>query len=235
MKPVILGDGLLGQELNNQTGWPVVSRREDGFDITNIDCFKILLDTFEDNHTGQIASTPKYDTIINCIAYTDSYSDNKSLHWDVNYKGVADLVDFCNKWKIKLVHISTEFVYANNSSPATEEDLPLPAYNWYAYTKLLADEYIKLRCKQYLVCRELHKPYPFTYKEVWEVQTSGDTVDKIASILVQLINKNIEGTINVGTGDKYLIELSQSGKQIQPPPEVPLDTRMNLQKLNKTI
>ena len=40
-----------------------------------------------------------YGTIINCVANTDTYSDNRLEHWDVNYKFVSDLVDVCNDKK----------------------------------------------------------------------------------------------------------------------------------------
>lgn len=227
---VVLGDGLLGKELVNQTNWDSISRKKDGFEITDTFTFNLLLETFDG-----IAQKSKYTTIINCIANTNTYLNDKKSHWDVNYKGVANLTEFCNNWGIKLVHISTEFVYANNSFPPTEEDLPQPQNSWYAYTKLLADEYIQLRSKNYLICRELHKPSPFPYKEVWNVATSGDTVDKISKIIIKLINKDVKGLYNVGTGDKLLKDIAPSSKEILAPSYVPLDTRMNLNKLKTQI
>lgn len=228
---VILGGGILGTELQHQSKWNLLSRKQDGFDITDTTAFSLLLTPVEDSNSY----IPKYDTVVNCIANTDTYSQDSKRHWDVNYKGVADLTDFCNEWGIKLVHISTEFVYADNTVPPSEEDLPRPANNWYAYTKLLGDEYIKLRSNNYLICRELHKANPFNYPEVWTVATSGDTVDKIAEIIITLINRNETGLFNVGTGDKTLNDLAPSSKPIPPPIHVPADTRMNLTKLKNTL
>ena len=220
-KVLILGDGLLGSELALQTNWDVASRKKGNLNINNYwDLVNLVI---------------KYDVIINCIAYTNSYSEDKDIHWDINYRFAADLSDICNTEGVKLVHISTEFVYANNPFPPTEEDLPLPDNNWYAYTKLLADEYIKLNNTNYLICRELHKPNPFPYSEVWKVQTSGDTVDKITKLIIKLINKNATGVFNVGTGDKFLKEITINSKEINPPFNVPKDTRMNLNKLNKFL
>jgi hypothetical protein len=99
----------------------------------------------------------------------------------------------------------------------------------------LADEYIKSHHKKYLICRELHKPNPFPYDKVWKVQTSGDTVDKIAELIIKLINKNAQGVFNVGTGDKWLCELAPNSREIEAPAHVPKDTRMNLNKLNKWL
>jgi dTDP-4-dehydrorhamnose reductase len=222
MKIVILGDGLLGTELANQTNWDIISRKSHDLDFTNISSLYQYL--------------VKYDVIINCIANTDSYSKDKTLHWDVNYKSVVRLCNWCNEHNKKLVHISTEFVYANNENPPTEEDIPSPDNTWYAYTKLLADEYIKLTSFNYLICRELHKPNPFPYDRVWKVQTSGDTVDKIANLIIQLINKNASGVFNVGTGDKWLKELAPITSKVIPPPfKTPFDTRMDLTKLNNFL
>lgn len=237
-KVLILGDGLLGSEIQRQTGWDLISRKKDGFDITHPDSLeKFVISWIDDIHFGRMGYAVEYDIILNCIAHTQTYSDDKNTHWDVNYKGVSYLVDFCNKFNIKLIHISTEFVYSNNpeNSFPDEESLPHYSNNWYSYTKVLADEYIKLKSNNYLICRELHKPNPFIYPEVWDVNTSGDTVDKIANLIITLINKDAQGVYNVGTGGKNLSELSPNSKIIPPPSYVPKDTRMNLTKLNQFL
>jgi len=221
MKVLVLGDGLLGSEIVRQTGWDYISRKKDGLDI-------------EDYHS-LIDIVINYDVVVNCIANTNSYSDNKKPHWDINYEFASLVSDITNTEQIKLVHVSTEFVYANNPIPLTEEDLPQPDTTWYAYTKLLADEYIKLNHSNYLICRELHKPNPFPYDKVWKVQTSGDTVDKIAELIIKLINTDAQGVFNVGTGDKWLRELAPNAEEIEAPVHVPKDTRMNLDKLNKWL
>lgn len=218
---LVLGDGLLGSEIVKQTGWDYFSRKKDRFDIED---YQYMINIF-----------PDYDIIVNCIANTNSYSNNKKSHFETNYYFPALLADITNTEGIKLVHISTEFVYANNPTPPTEEDLPQNDITWYAYTKLLADEYIQATHSNYLICRELHKPNPFPYDKVWKVQTSGDTVDKIAELIIKLINTNAEGVFNVGTGDKWLRELAPNAEEIEAPTHVPKDTRMNLDKLNKWL
>ncbi len=217
MKVLILGDGLLGSELHKQTNWDIVSRKLSNLNIND--------------HSSLVKIVSDYDVVVNCIANTNTYSANKEEHWDVNFKFVSSLSEICNNFK-KLVHISTEFVYANNQQPPTEDDLPVPANNWYAYTKLLADEYIKLTNSNYLICRLLHKPNPFPYDEVWDTITCGDTVDKIAEIVIKLINSNAQGVFNVGTGRKKLSNIAPGKEVIERPLGVPFDTSMNLSKLN---
>jgi dTDP-4-dehydrorhamnose reductase len=223
MKVLVLGDGLLGSELVKQTGWDCASRKLTGLDITKyFDLERLIIN--------------KYDTVVNCIANTDSYSDDKTSHFEVNYNFVEALCNITYPERIKLVHISTEFVYANNKIPPTEEEIPQHDATWYAYTKLLADEHIQQNHDNYLICRELHKPNPFQYDKIWEVQTSGDTVDKIAELIIKLINTNAQGVFNVGTGDKWLWEMATGPRvEVKAPTHVPKDTRMNLDKLNKWL
>ena len=215
---LILGDGILGSKLHKLTGWDYISRKKDGIDFNDFN-----------SYYEHILS---YSEVINCIANTDSYSDDKDKHLNTNFRFAVNLSDICNNLNIKLIHISTEFVYANNIQPPTEEDLPLPDKSWYAYSKLLADEYISLTNNNFLICRLLHKPNPFPYDDVWDVITSGDTVDKISSLIVQLIKEGATGIFNVGTGRKKLSNIAPGKKVIPKPNHVPFDTSMNLSKLN---
>ena len=220
-KAVILGDGLLGSELHRITNWSIESRKKTNLDIED---FKKLSYIVNSN-----------DIIVNCIAHTDSYGGTREEHWRVNYDLPAKLSNLCLTSSKKLVHISTEFVYANNEIPPTETDTPLPDDTWYAHSKLLADNYIKATNTEALICRLLHKPNPFPYPEVWNVKTSGDLVDKIAILIKELVLKDATGIFNVGTGDKNLSEIAPDAKVVTPPKHVPVDTRMNIDKLKSFL
>lgn len=222
-KILILGDGILGTELKNQTGWDLISRKKNGFDITNPNTFNFK----------------SYKTIINCVAYTNTYSDDKNTNWNTNYKGVSYLVDYCNENNIKLVHISSDYVYINSISEISETGIPIHGNNWYSYTKLLADAYIELKSNDYLVVRGSHKPNPFPYEKAWvDVIGNFDYIDIISGIIVKLVNLNKTGIINVGTELKSIYDLAKkTNEQILPilkPNHVPSDVSMNLDKL-KTI
>jgi dTDP-4-dehydrorhamnose reductase len=236
MSIVVLGDGLLGSELVKQSGWDYISRKKDNFDLTLPDTFNSY---FIQDFPEFGAQMLKYNTIINCIANTNTYLDEKQSHWDVNYKGVADLTDFCNKHNIKLIHISTDHVYANSKPNSSEEDVPVPLGTWYGHTKLLADGYIELKSKNYLIIRESHKPYPFPYKQAWYNQfTNGDYVNIIADLIIKLVNKNITGIVNVGTNIKTWFELTKDEFKTEPmekPITAPDNVVMNLNKLDQLL
>jgi dTDP-4-dehydrorhamnose reductase len=226
MKFIILGDGLLGGEFHRQTGWDIISRKKDGFDITQPLTFTIL------------PSTPN-TTFINCIANTDTYSKDKQAHWDVNVKGTQNLLNFCENWGSKLVHISTDYIYSNSKPYTTEEDIPVHCENWYGYTKLIADALVQLNNPKHLIIRETHKPNPFPYSQAWDDQIGNfDYVDKIVSLITILIENRCEGIYNVGTEVKSIYHLAQQTNQVIPinkPQQVPSNTTMNLDKLNNVI
>tara|TARA_B100001093_G_scaffold498728_1_gene547168 strand:+ start:1042 stop:1752 length:711 start_codon:yes stop_codon:yes gene_type:complete len=231
-KILILGDGLLGKELYKQSGYDIISRKKDKFNIINKSTFHLLTSI----KFGAIQYCP-YDTIINTIAYTDTYSKDKNQHWDVNYKGVANLVDFCNFWKVKLVHIVTDYIYTNSIENASEQDVPIHGNNWYGYTKLLGDAHVQLKCKNYLLIRSTHKSKPFKYDSAWIDQKGNfDYVDVIGSKILNLINTNQQGIFNVGTELKTMYDLAlKTNKKVIPiskPLKVPSNITMNLDKIN---
>ena len=230
MEVAVLGDGLLGSEICNQTGWDCISRKKSGFDATSSRLADHLINVDADS-----SFYAKYDVIINCIAFTDTYSNDKNTHMLVNYDFVTRLSEFCNEFCIKLVHISTEYVYANNKYPPLETELPIPHESYYAKYKLLADHYVSMFCDNYLICRLLHKSNDFNPKEVWNCKTSGDKVSKISELVVGLVNQDCSGVFNVGTGDKTLNFISPDSVLVPPPAGVPIDTRMNIEKINDVL
>jgi dTDP-4-dehydrorhamnose reductase len=65
MKVIVLGKGKLGGEIVKQTGWDYLCRAEHEITIDNFDEWKNKMDG--------------YDVVVNCIANTDTYSDNKDI------------------------------------------------------------------------------------------------------------------------------------------------------------
>lgn len=216
---VILGNGLLGSELYRQTGWRMISRK-DGFDITKY----TTLD--EIGLPG---------TVINCVAFTDTYSRLRDEHWKVNYLGVRYLIDYCNENELKLVHISTGYIYSGSVSEAKETDVPVHNNCWYSYTKLLADGLVQLESENYLLIRCIHKPRPFPFKQAWIDQVGNfGYVDEIASLIVRLIKADATGVYNVGTYLKTIHDMVEV-PGIMKPKNAPSDVSMNIDKMKKKI
>jgi len=226
MKVIVLGKGKLGGEIVKQTGWDYLCRAEHEITIDNFDEWKNKMD--------------EYDVVVNCIANTDTYSDDKEKHWKANYELVTFLAEYCDDNGKKLVHISTDYLYQNSVDDATEEDEPLFEHSWYLMTKLLADEYLKEHAKNYLICRLSHKPYPFPYDSAWvDVITNADYTPVISGLVIELIKNGAEGLYNVGTERKTIYELAQrtnkNVKKIVSPPHVPKNISMNVSKMENFL
>ena len=222
MKILILGDGLLGSELVKQTNWSCISRKKDGFDLKSPALYSLY-------------KLHEYNVIVNCIANTNTYSTDKESHWNVNYKSVINLANFCEENDIKLVHISTDYVYTNSINEASEDDIPIHGNNWYSYTKLLGDSYVQLN-KNNLVLRGTHKQRPFLYNKAWIDQIGNfDYVDIMASLIKQLIEKEAIGLYNVGTELKTMFNLAGDVIPDFAPINVPKNVSMNVNKLKNVI
>jgi dTDP-4-dehydrorhamnose reductase len=226
MNIVVLGDGLLGSEIVKQTNWDYLSRKKDGMDIRDITSYQDKM--------------YNYDVIVNCIAYTKTYENNKQDNWNINVKSLHSLIEFCNNHNKKLIHISTDYIYTGSIENATENDVPIHINTWYGYSKLVGDALVQLLSNNYLICRLSHKPYPFPYEEAWiDIKTNCDYVTVIADLVVRLIKNESIGVFNVGTEVKSIYDMAKSTKKdvksSNKPEIAPSDTSMNINKLKSEL
>jgi dTDP-4-dehydrorhamnose reductase len=184
MNVLVLGNGLLGSEVIRQTNWDFISRKRNGINFCNpITYYRYLVG---------------YDIIFNAIGHTKTYSDERDIHLNTNFKAVINLVSYCNDKKKKIVQISTDYLYGNSKENTSENDQPANCANWYSYSKLLGDGYVQVMAKDYLLIRTSFRPVPFPYPEISIQQGNFDYVPKIARLIIELINKGASGIFNVG-------------------------------------
>ena len=120
----------------------------DEFDITRSDTYEPLASS---------------NLIINCSAYTavDKAEEFPEDAFALNRKGVIQLVEFCERHQIKLIHFSTDFVFSGEGlSPYKEEDFTGPK-SVYGASKLAGEEVILQSPLSALVIRTswLYSPY----------------------------------------------------------------------------
>jgi dTDP-4-dehydrorhamnose reductase len=223
---LILGDGLLRSEIIKQTDWDYVSRKKD-----NVDLDEIL---------SIVASNDK-SIIVNCIANTDTYSNDKQSHMDVNFKFVVDLVQICNQFDKKYIHISTDYVYSNSIVSATEDDVPVHNPTWYSYSKILADCYVENFSQNHTTFRVTHKPRPFPYEKAWDNQFGNfDYVDNQARRIISLILRNVNGIYNIGVDNPrsvftMAVETNKDVNGVGAPHEVPKNLIMSVSKIKELL
>ena len=121
----------------------VIKRDLPELDITDIACVR------EDIK----AAAP--DIVINCAAYTavDRAEEEESTCYAVNAFGAGNLATVCKELGIRLVHISTDFVFDGEACrPYTEDNTTAPI-SVYGKTKLAGENLIRQKMDDYLIVR----------------------------------------------------------------------------------
>ncbi len=101
------------------------------------------LDITSAEQIDKALSVVHYDYIINCAAYTDvNRAENEiELSNKINAEGPKLLAEYCAKYKTRLIHISTEFVF-DGKNEIKYESSPTYALNQYGYSKELGEKNI---------------------------------------------------------------------------------------------
>ena len=119
------------------------------------------LDITDEDKAGKTIADLAPDVLINCAAYTkvDEAEENKQIALKINAESVKKLANICNRNNVKLVHYSTDYVFAGNKSDKEnspegykEEDSTDPV-NAYGYSKLKGEEAIKDSGCKFLLLR----------------------------------------------------------------------------------
>lgn len=107
---------------------------------------------------GEVSSyieSYKPDVVINCAAYTnvDGCESDKDNAFKVNTLGSKNLAITCEKHGIKLLQVSTDYVFSGKgNTPFSEYDVPQPV-SVYGKTKLLGEQYVRETCRRYFIVR----------------------------------------------------------------------------------
>ncbi len=139
------GKGLLGTNII-----PLLKNR---FDVVSLD-----IDEWDiaDRKAGEaVVARERPDALVNCAAVTDvdGCEDKRELAEKVNSRGAAIIADICSEHRIKLVHISTDYVFDGTKNlPYTEEDTPNPI-SFYGKTKLWGEEQVLAKAPSSLIIR----------------------------------------------------------------------------------
>jgi len=117
---------------------------------------KTTLNIIDFEEVEQFVSENKIGVIVNCAAYTnvDKAEDEPEMANEVNHLAVKNLVLTAKKYSLKLIHISTDYVFDGESSiPYSEGDSTNPQ-NVYGSTKLKGEEaLLKINPKNSIIIR----------------------------------------------------------------------------------
>ncbi len=153
----------------------------------------------------------------------------------LNIIGTANVVQICEELKIKVIYMSTSYVYEGVRGNYKETDPVLP-WNNYAWSKLGGECAVQMY-KNSLILRACVTEKPFVHNKAFSnVKLNFIFHDEIVKIIIKLFNK--KGIYNVGgktqTVYKFAKKYNPDIKKIKSVGQMAFYPSISLSKINKT-
>ena len=224
------GTGRFGQLLKKiKTNYIVYFPSKKELDILNLNKIEKYFNKKKPNFVIHLAGLSRPMNIHNT-------NINKSI--DLNIIGTANVTKACSRKKIKLIYLSTNYVYQGTKGNYKETD-PVKPINSYAWSKLGGESSVQLY-KNSLILRTCMTEKPFVHKKAFvDAKSSFLYQDEVAKILFKLINK--KGIINVGGKSQYIFDFAKKDNKkikkiyLKKTKNFPKDSSINLSKLKSLI
>tara|TARA_Y100000768_G_C23932597_1_gene660910 strand:+ start:654 stop:1349 length:696 start_codon:yes stop_codon:yes gene_type:complete len=157
---------------------------------------------------------------------------NKSI--DLNIIGTCNVVKACINSKIKIIYLSTSYVYSGKKGNYKENDPVLP-WNNYGWSKLGGESAVQMY-KNSLILRACMTEKPFLHKTAYaNVKTNFIYHNDFINIFLKILNK--KGVFNIGGKSQSVYNFAKSNKKnvkkIYSKGEFPLKLDMNLRKIKR--
>ena len=170
------------------------------FDLSNA----TQMSAFLDQH-------PQITTILHCAAMISPPKINEDIAQAIqsNIIGTALLSAECYKRNIRLVYISTDYVFAGEKGMYKEGDELLPQ-NKYAWSKLGGECAVQM-LDNYVIIRLSFGPDLFPYNAAFIDQyTSRESASVIAKKIKNIVVSDFKGVIHIGGDRKSVYEYALS-------------------------
>ena len=139
------GKGMLGRTLCRElTEFEVIATDLPEADITDAAGFEKILRSIEP------------DAVIHCAAMTavDKCESERLLAYKLNAEGTANVAKACDKNNIRLIAISTDYVFDGDSArPYNESDPATGGNTVYGKSKFAGEEAVREYCKNHVIAR----------------------------------------------------------------------------------
>lgn len=150
-------------------------------------------------------------TIVHGAAFISppKITENPKLALDVNIAGTANVVRVCMDRNIRLLYISTDYVFKGDRGMYKEDDPVLPV-NKYAWSKLGGECAVRMYDNSLIVRTSFGEPV-FPYEKAFVDQwTSRLRVDVLAPRLVKLLQSDLAGIVHVGGKRQTVMQYARS-------------------------
>lgn len=215
---VIGGTGLLGSELKKIDPELVCVGRNE-CDIQYL------------NHIAESINEHNPTLIILCAAELNNSPRLPLI--STNIIGTANVATACLIKGIRLVYISTDYVYKSDLGNYKETDPVLP-FNDYAWSKLGGECSVRMVANHLIIRTSFGAsefPYPVAYNNKW---TSKDYVDVISPMILQSAKSDLTGVVNIGTEPKTIFDYANQRNEVKGVPltdnSSPRNSSLNIQK-----
>ena len=153
------GNGLLGSK--------IIAAAKEAYGLISIDLQKHSLSRAHDLEYIRGDVTDKEfilhqvkrscpDVVIHAAAFTDvdGCEREKEKAWDVNVEGTRNVALACKTLGIKMIHLSTDYVFDGKSGPYDEDDEPNPVGH-YGKTKLESEKVVRDLLDDFVIARTM--------------------------------------------------------------------------------
>ena len=230
LKKIIVtgGNGRFASELKKiKSRYNFIFTNKSQLNILSLDSIKKNIKKFKPDAILHLAGLSRPMSI---------HSKDINLSIDLNIIGTANLVKVCNEKKIKIIFLSTSYVYPGKKGNYIEKDALLP-WNNYGWSKLGAESSVQMY-QNSLIIRACMTEKPFTHKSAFkDVRTNFIFHNDFAKILIKVINH--KGIINIGGKTQTIYQFAKKSnkfvKKVKSKGELPKNIDMNLNKLKKLI
>ncbi len=165
------------------------------------------------------------------------HEKDPTLGLTVNIIGTANLALACHKYGVKLVYVSTDYVYSGEG-PHKEGD-PVSPPSRFVWSKLGGESAVQM-LHDSLILRLSFGPVPFPWEKVYENQHNSKLyVDEIAPLILAVAGSSAVGVMNIGGPRMSLLDYAKRTRSdietIPKPDWVPSDTSLDITLMKKAL
>lgn len=113
------------------------------------------MDITDAQKVSQVITNAKADIVIHCAAYTavDAAEDHKEICHKVNAEGTRNIASICKKLDLKMIYISTDYVFDGTGERPWEPDDKREPLNYYGQTKYEGELAVESLLEKYFIVR----------------------------------------------------------------------------------
>ena len=140
--------------VKGQLGYDVVKELERrGLEAVGVDIEE--MDITDKESVSSVIGQAGVDAVIHCAAYTavDAAEDNEAICRKVNAEGTQNIADVCKQLDIKMLYISTDYVFGGEGERPWEPDDERDPQSVYGQTKYEGELAVQNTLDKYFIVR----------------------------------------------------------------------------------